>query len=146
MGYCTKIELGHHLGNELSVLLQEAYGTYENTDNDALLSLAIYRADSVIDSYIAGKIPLPLDTPIPGLIFDACIDITTYKLVGRRGGKDLEETFKEAHDRAILNLKAIQNGDLTLPGIKEDVTNLIRSTTTGEAKTFTKETLDELMG
>lgn len=98
--------------SELDSLIEDEDGTV-NYDN---LTAKISAADSLIDSYLASAVTLPLST-VPDIIKQCSFDIAYYYLKTRVDYKDVAKEVKDKYDAAISFLKAVANKTVSLPGV-----------------------------
>jgi phage gp36-like protein len=110
--YCTLQDLIDRFGeDELVRLSTEAnsLGEFPTTINQVQVDRAIADAEATIDSYLAGRYPLPLAQIPPVLNRHAC-DMARYFLQDR---SPLEEV-KNRYSDAIRFLEKVASGAITL--------------------------------
>lgn len=110
--YCTTQDLIDRFGeDELIRLSTEAngLGEFPTAINQTQLDRAIADADATIDSYLAGRYPLPLNQIPPVLNRHAC-DMARYFLQDR---SPLEEVTNR-YNAAIRFLEKVASGAITL--------------------------------
>jgi phage gp36-like protein len=90
--------------------------TEDEEENTANLDAKIASADSLIDSYLASAVPLPLTT-VPDIIMQCSFDIAMYYLHARTDYKDVPEAVKTKYDAAIDYLEKVAKKIVILPGI-----------------------------
>jgi phage gp36-like protein len=81
--------------------------------DQAVVDKAIAHADELIDGYLRGRYPLPLN-PVPGLIAALSADISLYRLYGRRPRLSIPESLSDKYKNALKLLDNIQKGQITL--------------------------------
>ncbi|KJR40419.1 protein of unknown function DUF1320, partial [Candidatus Magnetoovum chiemensis] len=103
--------------------------------NDDIINANIASAEAVIDSYIGKLYELPL-SEIPAVLTKIAVDITIYYIENRK--RTVTPERKDAYDRAIALLIALQSGIATLDG--ETVTAATLEITSNRRK-FTRRAL-----
>lgn len=106
---------------------------------------AIADADEVIDGYLRGRYSLPL-SPVPTLIIKFSTDIAIYNIYSRRPEREMNETVETRYKDAIMMLKDIQKGVLTL-GVAGTLTpepGVYKTNKTDEDRIFTDDLLDSM--
>lgn len=79
--------------------------------DDEVLDGALNRASAEIDSYLAGRYPVPWpDTP--RILVGRCCDIGRYLLCG--GGTQMTEEIRVRYEDAIRYLERVADGRITL--------------------------------
>lgn len=107
MTYATQQNMIDRFGQQELVELTDEAGTGEI--GAAKMAVALKDADTEINSYIAGRYPLPLTQTSDELERLAC-DIARYKLYDNRA----TELVKSRYDAAISKLKDISAGRASL--------------------------------
>lgn len=79
---------------------------------------AIADADTEIDSYLAGRYPVPVE-PVPALLQRLSLDLAVEIFYGRRPDLDMPEAVKAAARNARALLARIAAKDAHLPGVAE---------------------------
>jgi len=69
--------------------------------------------DALIDSYLRGRLQLPLN-PVPDLIPELALDIYAYGFYSLKPEFEMPKTIAERNATAINTLKLIQKGDVKL--------------------------------
>lgn len=77
-------------------------------DEDAITQ-ALTDASSLIDGYLAGRYPLPLEH-VPTALVPICCDIARHRLYGEQA----PEQIGKRYDAAISFLKSVGKGELAL--------------------------------
>lgn len=83
---------------------------------DENLAAAIASADSTIDSYLTGRVTVPLASP-PEMIRQMSYDLAVFHLHDRIQYADIPERVKSKYDAAIFWLKDFARGQASIPGI-----------------------------
>lgn len=105
MTYATQTDLEDAFGaTELDQLLAP-HGVASAT----VLAAALARADSLINSYLAGRYLVPL-TPAPAVVLGMAVDLTRYFLYDDA----VPERVRIAYEDAIAWLKDVARGAVTL--------------------------------
>jgi phage gp36-like protein len=73
----------------------------------------ISAGDALIDSYLRGRLMLPLN-PVPDLIPELALDIYAYGIYSLKPQFDMPKTTGERYSAAVATLKLIQKGDVKL--------------------------------
>ncbi|MGH1460998.1 MAG: gp436 family protein [Neptuniibacter sp.] len=105
MSYCTRSDLENRFGSD--VLADLEYG------RPKAVVEAIADADSLIDSYVGARYPLPLVT-IPSILVSTARDLVRYSL-----DIDPSEAVKSRRTDAVKFLEALAQGRATL-GIPQE--------------------------
>lgn len=109
MAYCTQSDIVNEL--PLTQLTQLADDDGDGSPDSAVVSAAIAKADSDINSYCAGRYLVPF-SPVPDVIKNKSVIISIYYLYLRRSA--VPEIRKDAHEKAIAFLKDVSKGAATL--------------------------------
>jgi phage gp36-like protein len=80
--------------------------------NQSVIAQAIADADAEINAYLYGKYTIPLD-PVPAIITKISVDLTIYRLSGRRG-LPIADDRKAHYEESIRLLRDIQKGIATI--------------------------------
>ena len=94
----------------------------DTVDND-IINEIVDKSANIIDSYIGGRYPLPLEV-IPKIIRNIAIDLTVKFLYDRRLGEK-DEIIEEAYENAIALLKDIRDGKLFIPELETTQEKLV---------------------
>lgn len=111
--------------------------------NQTNIDGAIAWAGEIIDGYLRGRVPLPLD-PVPQFIGDLAVDLALARLYGRRFNVEVPKSIQDKHDNAVKVLKEIQAGRLTL-GVGEHNQPQpigIKTNKTSDDRKFSRDVLD----
>lgn len=108
VAYATKIDMTDEFGaDELAQLTDRSGG---GAIDDTVLGQALDSATEEIDSYLAAKYSLPLDT-VPAALVPKCADIARYRLY-----KDAPpDVVTERYKAAIRWLENVAKGIIALP-------------------------------
>ncbi|MGM3162392.1 gp436 family protein [Dickeya undicola] len=79
--------------------------------DDEVLTGALMRASAEIDSYLAGRYPVPW-TDTPRILVGRCCDIARYLLCG--SGTQMTDEIRERYNDAIRYLERVADGRITL--------------------------------
>jgi len=115
MAYCTLADLIMQISESSLIDI-----TYEITGEDGevpavdedVSDAAIADADAEIDAYLYGRYSVPID-PVPTIIRKISVDLTIYRLSGRRG-LPVPDDRKQRYEESIRLLKDIQKGIATI--------------------------------
>lgn len=110
MAYATDADMLARFGFAQIVRVTDDTGAYAAIDA-ARLQTRLDDAAAEIDSYIAGRVALPLD-PVPQILVRIACDIAWYHLLGDRGG-DIEAARARYQD-AIAFLRRVAAGEVAL--------------------------------
>lgn len=111
MPYCAQADLTAPADDLLQLTDDEGSGEV-NTD---IIDQHIAIADELVDGYLRGRYPVPLD-PVPGIIRVCAADITLYRLYGRRAHVEPPKDLLDRYKNALKLLETIQKGAIVLPG------------------------------
>ena len=112
MGYCSSEDLLKAVSEASLIRYTDDAGAGE-PDADVIAG-AIVSASDLVDSFISGRYGAGL-SPVPGVIKSLAVDITIYKLSGRRG--DAPEEYRKKYEDALALLSKIQSGKADIPGV-----------------------------
>lgn len=106
--YATAADVEEDLGADLYRALADRDG--DGSADDSAVDAALAAAGSVIDGYIARKLPASGTLPtIPAWLKQAAIDLAVYDLA-----ETPSEAQKNKHDAAIRKLEAVAAGRMSL--------------------------------
>ena len=111
--------------------------------NEDVTGRAIADADTEIDSYLAGRYPVPVD-PVPALLQRLSLDLSVESLYGRQPALDMPEAVKTAAKNARALLARIEAKDAHLPGVAEagaSGTSSSGAMFIGDNRLFTRDSL-----
>lgn len=136
--YCNEAAFEARFGSkELAELLPD-----EGAGEDGRSFSAVAAdADSLIDTYLAGRYAVPL-SPIPSVIRGIAADITRYELYDDSPPTEVAERYKDA----IAKLEQIRDGELSLPGSTPAVSTNGGVTVSARDQVFTEDLLDQFGG
>lgn len=112
--YCTLQQLIDRFGRDELTQLTDRQVPPSGAIDQAVVAAAIDDASQVIDSYLSGRYPLPLDT-VPAPLRRVACDIARYYLYEDR----VTEIVQARHDSALKFLQALSRGEVNL-GASED--------------------------
>ena len=113
--YATAEDLALSLprGEQELIELTDATGT--GSVDDDKIERALGHADTLIDTYLRGRYPVPVQ-PAPALLRDLACDVARHYLYGDAPGEHVKDRFKAA----VSQLKDLSNGTAVLPGTAGD--------------------------
>lgn len=109
--YCTQEDIEKQITTP--TLIQLTNDKSEDVIDESVTFEAILYSSTLIDGYLRGKYTLPLDTRFP-LLRIIAVDLSIYRLYGRRLSSDLPEAILEQYKEAIKTLEKIQKGTIAL--------------------------------
>jgi len=121
-------------------------------DNPAVLSKldeCIEEGDNIIDGYVGGKYPTPLDL-VPGLVKNISRSLAVYFINQRRLGDRMPDSLEQMYDRQVSQLKGIQSGGIRLDAPGHNSSEPInrrgayRCNKVPSDKIFTKELFEQI--
>lgn len=110
--YCASQDIEKQITHETLVQLTNDTSPQDTVD-DSVTYEAILYSSTLIDGYLRGKYSLPLDTHFP-LLRIIAIDLSIYRLYGRRLQADMPESILAQYKEAIKTLEKIQKGTIAL--------------------------------
>lgn len=110
MAYATEAEMLARFGFDQIVRVTDDTGAYVAI-NSARLQTRLDDAAAEIDSYLAGRVALPL-TPVPQILVRLACDIAWYHLLGDRGGEI--EAARARYTDAVAFLRRVASGEVSL--------------------------------
>ena len=142
MAYCTLTDLQAVIPQEDLIQLTDdlGAGVIDQVVVDALAA----DAAELIDGYLRGRYALPLE-PVPGIVRQIAVDLTTYRLYCRRM-PTVPEGIAARQANAQKLLDSIQSGKLTL-GASAPLSDQVVAASSGGAvvaapeRLFSRETL-----
>jgi len=111
MTYCTIEDIEKQTSSP--TLVQLTCDDGQEVINRVIADEAILYSSTLIDGYLRGRYSLPLDTHFP-LLRILAIDLSIYRLYSRRMRNEMPEVIETAYKNAILTLRDIQKGIITL--------------------------------
>jgi phage gp36-like protein len=108
--YCTVDDIANELTAQKAAQLSN--DADPDTLNVGLIEQYITEASDLINNYLRGRYPLPLQNNHT-LIKKVCIDIVRYELYKRRAAK-MEDDIKTFYEDALSKLNKVQRGDIIL--------------------------------
>ncbi|MFA5825840.1 MAG: DUF1320 domain-containing protein [Gallionellaceae bacterium] len=109
MSYATLADLIDQFDEHEVLALTDRNG--DGVPDAPLVAKALLRASNTIDSYLAGRFPLPLSV-VPDQLVDLCCDIARYKLVGSTVTET--EEVRNRYKDALKALEQIRDGKLDI--------------------------------
>ena len=122
--YCTSQDIEKQITTP--TLIQLTSDNSQDAVDETVTYEAILYSSTLIDGYLRGKYSLPLDTHFP-LLRIIAIDLSIYRLYGRRLQADMPDSILAQYKEAIKTLEKIQKGIITLEIQTETSTNQIQS-------------------
>ncbi|EEG08959.1 gp436 family protein [Pseudogulbenkiania ferrooxidans] len=110
MSYATRQDMVTTIGERELIELTDREQT--GAINDSVLAGALATAEAEVDSYLAGRYPLPFPNPPLVLTAYTC-DIARYHL-GRDGDVVVSENMRERYRDAIRYLEKVAEGKVSL--------------------------------
>lgn len=111
MAYCDQTDINDQVDERNLILLTDDDDT-GSVDSDKV-DAAILKADALIDSYLAVKYAVPMDT-VPAIVKKLSVDIAVYELFSRRDS--VPESTQKRFDDAVTFLKDVAQGRAGIPG------------------------------
>lgn len=131
MAYCTLNDLGKLISENILLQLADDDGVgqfvTEEPINNAYSNVlqAINDADTVINSYLAGRYQVPIVTdPIPPVVVQISQNLALCNLYERRRELDMPEGIKNRRDRNIGLLKDIKMERAEIPELENTSANI----------------------
>lgn len=116
MAYATAQEMAERIGEDELAAVADRDG--DSVMESSAITGALDDASAEIDSYLAGRYPLPLvDTPATVTRF--CIDMAMYHLSGNKTTEEVEKRYQ----RAISWLRDVAKGFATLGAAPVETTS-----------------------
>lgn len=109
MTYASRDDMVRAFGESECIALTDR--NYTGAIDDDVLSGGLERASARIDSYLAGRYPVPW-TDTPGILVGICCDITRYELVG--ADTQPTEEIRTRYEDAVRYLERVADGRITL--------------------------------
>ena len=115
MAYATLDQLVSLFGADEIRTLSDRQGTGEL--DEAVISDALERASSEVDSYLADRYATPLSgsDPIPPVVVSVTGDIARYRLTG--GDIRYTDPIRERYTKALNWLRDVADGQAGIPGL-----------------------------
>lgn len=141
MAYASVAQLKSVIPASDLALLTDFDGTGE--PSDARLTQALDDASAEINGWIAKVVTRPLPDP-PHILAVICRDLAMHRLYANLGHP--AETYKALRDSALVTLKAISRGELSIGDASEDAEADIESSpgvamTEGPERRMTRDSL-----
>lgn len=139
MPYATPSHLTARLGTDLAALLADEDG--DAAPDVAILDAALADASAHIDAALARRYAVPFD-PAPDRLIRLAVDLAVRHLYARRR-EAISPEAETSYTHALAELRDLAAGLADLPGVAPRLSPLdTESTTRGQPKHFTRETLD----
>lgn len=107
--YATRDDMVRQFGETECIALSDR--DYTGEIDDDVLNGGLERATATIDSYLAGRYPVPW-TDTPGILTGKCCDIARYELTGAQTQNT--EEIRQRYEDAIRYLERVADGRITL--------------------------------
>lgn len=107
--YATRDDMVRQFGETECIALSDR--DYTGEIDDDVLNGGLERATATIDSYLAGRYPVPW-TDTPGILTGKCCDIARYELTGAETQNT--EEIRQRYEDAIRYLERVADGRITL--------------------------------
>lgn len=117
--YATASQLIEHLGDELAGQLADPAGGV--LADETLLTTILTRASGEMDTYLARRLTVPLDSPTDSFLSwleQLALDIATYRLFVLRRLGDVEDARRRYED-ALAWLRSFAEGAVEAPPPEE---------------------------
>ncbi|QZD72877.1 gp436 family protein [Pseudomonas sp. 3-2] len=112
MRYCTRADLGNAI--PLITLTQLSNDDPAATQPDeTVLDNSVRQAEELVDGYLRGRYPLPLD-PVPTVLRDAVVYLARHWLYQRRPEGALPDAVISGRKDTLKLLENIRDGVITL--------------------------------
>jgi len=111
MSYCDLTDLKNYIPADVIKQLTDD-GDTDEIDIEKV-SLAISEADDLIDGYLRGRYPVPIQGTPPSLITDVSIKLSTYFLYKRSLMLTLPDPVKDDYQHGMMVLRDIQKGRIS---------------------------------
>lgn len=118
MSYCTQEDILRELGQDVLVELTSDTGEVDY----ALVNEMIDRASAFIDSYLSKRYQVPLE-PVPEVVKDAAIVVTTYFLYNKRAhaaATEIPQDLKDRYNQIVSWLKDVAKGVANIDGVTSE--------------------------
>jgi len=113
--------------------------------NEDRINVACTDASELIDGFLRGRYPLPLD-PVPAVIKTIAKEMSIYKLFLRKKRQSITKEMTDNYNGQLKLLERIQKGEITLGGETANETpgaGSYKTNKTSEDRDFTKTELDK---
>lgn len=111
MAYCTIDDIEKMIPEDILIRLTDDEGT--GVINEAWVQEAIDSASEEIDTYIGGRVKLPITGAVPAILGKLNADIGIFNLYSRYK-EDIPETRETRYKNAIRLLEKISEGKVSL--------------------------------
>jgi phage gp36-like protein len=113
MPYCTLDDLKQNISE--AELIQLTDDERLGAINEKRVNAIGVDVDDLIDGFLRGRYPLPLD-PVPQIIRSIAKEMRIYKLFLRKKRQTITKEMTDNYNAQIKLLEKIQRGDITLGG------------------------------
>lgn len=110
--YCTQADI-EQKRIPTATLIQLTDDSDTGLVDAVIVAGVIAEADGVVDSFLRGRYPLPLD-PVPDIVATISQDITVYYLFARKPEFDPPTAVSDRYKSALVLLQRIQDGKMPL--------------------------------
>lgn len=117
MAYCTLDDILAAMDEQDVIRFSNDSAIEAETPDSNVLASAMDGATAIIDSFISGRYGA-LTAPVPELIVSLAVDISLYKLTGRKG--DAPDEYRARYEDAVKMLERISTGKADIPGVIRD--------------------------
>lgn len=100
---------------DLRTVAQLSSDTNSQTPDTARVQRLLDLSASTLDSYLTGRYPTPIPTPVPGVLTEMVANMTMAKLFARRTA--IPQEIKDALAASMQWLNDLAKGLVSLPGI-----------------------------
>lgn len=142
--YCTLDDLKTHLTEK--TLAELTSDQIPPVLDDAAVSVVNEMSASAADfihGYLTDRYTIPLPEPVPGMIKEIAITLTSWKLYSRRFGAEMPEGMVAERKTAISLLEHIQENKLSLYPAGRDVVTMRVSKGPAD-RIFPRDVLDRM--
>jgi len=123
VGYIVNQDIIDRVGNTAAVELTTDSGTVVDTD---VLDQVRQAADGEVDSYLARRVAVPVDTTahpeLVAILLSVTLSIAVFNLRSRRD--PVPESASVERGNAIKWLQRVANGEITLPAASSPATSV----------------------
>ena len=109
--YCTQQDIEKQVTTP--TLIQLTSDNAQDVVDETITFEAILYSSTLIDGYLRGRYELPLNTRLP-LLRIIAIDLSIYRLYGRRLQADMPEAILTQYKETLKTLEKIQKGTIAL--------------------------------
>lgn len=110
--YCTQTDIEQRRIST-ATLIQLTDDADTGAVDAAVVAGAITEAAGMVDGFLRGRYPLPLN-PVPEIITTIALDVSVYYLYARKPEFDPPEAVSDRYKSALVLLQRIQDGKMPL--------------------------------